>query len=44
MFDLFGGTGNHCFEFISRGCPHATYVDAFPAAVIFVKKRHKHLN
>ncbi|MCB9309531.1 MAG: RsmD family RNA methyltransferase [Lewinellaceae bacterium] len=38
MLDLFGGTGNHCFEFISRGCPHATYVDAFPAAVIFVKK------
>ena len=20
MLDLFGGTGNHCYEFISRGC------------------------
>lgn len=38
MLDLFGGTGNHCYEFISRGCTDATYVDKFPACVAFVKK------
>lgn len=38
MLDLFGGTGNHCYEFISRGCKDATYVDKFPGCVAFVKK------
>ena len=38
VLDLFGGTGNHCFEMISRGCCDATYVDAFIGAVQFVKK------
>ena len=38
MLDLFGGTGNHCYEFISRGCEDATYVDKFPACVQFVRK------
>ncbi|MEZ4911146.1 MAG: RsmD family RNA methyltransferase [Saprospiraceae bacterium] len=38
VLDLFGGTGNHCFEMISRGCRDATYVDAFSGAVQFVKK------
>ena len=38
MLDLFGGTGNHCYEFISRGCMDATYVDKFPGCVQFVKK------
>lgn len=38
MLDLFGGTGNHCYEFISRGCTDATYVDKFPGCVDFVKK------
>ena len=38
MLDLFGGTGNHCYEFISRGCKDATYVDKFPGCVNFVKK------
>lgn len=38
MLDLFGGTGNHCYEFISRGCTDATYVDKFPGAVSFVRK------
>ncbi len=38
MLDLFGGTGNHCYEFISRGCIDATYVDKFPPAVQFVRK------
>lgn len=39
MLDLFGGTGNHCFEFISRGCTDTTYVDKFRPAVEFVKKQ-----
>lgn len=38
MLDLFGGTGSHCYEFISRGCSKATYVDKFGPAVKFVKK------
>ena len=38
MLDLFGGTGNHCYEFISRGCEDATYVDKFGGCVAFVKK------
>jgi 16S rRNA (guanine966-N2)-methyltransferase len=37
MLDLFGGTGNHCYEFISRGCTDATYVDTHGPAVSFVK-------
>ncbi|WP_235295710.1 RsmD family RNA methyltransferase [Portibacter marinus] len=36
MLDLFGGTGNHCYEFISRGCKDVTYVDKFGPAVKFV--------
>jgi 16S rRNA (guanine(966)-N(2))-methyltransferase RsmD len=38
MLDLFGGTGNHCYEFISRGCTDATYVDKFEGCVAFVRK------
>lgn len=44
MLDLFGGTGNHCYEFISRGCTDATYVDKFPACVQFVRKIAQQLN
>lgn len=36
MLDLFGGTGNHCYECISRGCSNATYVDKHVPAVKFV--------
>jgi 16S rRNA (guanine966-N2)-methyltransferase len=43
MLDLFGGTGNHCYEFISRGCTNATYVDNFAPAIDFVKKIAKEL-
>lgn len=43
MLDLFGGTGNHCYEFISRGCKDATYVDKHGPAVHFVKKMAKEL-
>ncbi len=38
FLDLFGGTGNHCYECISRGAISATYVDKFGPAVSFVKK------
>jgi 16S rRNA (guanine966-N2)-methyltransferase len=36
--DLFGGTGNHAYELISRGCSNVTYVDKFPPCLAFVKK------
>ncbi|HMQ60492.1 MAG TPA: RsmD family RNA methyltransferase [Flavilitoribacter sp.] len=38
VLDLFGGTGNHSYEFISRGCEDVTYVDKFGSCVDFVKK------
>jgi 16S rRNA (guanine966-N2)-methyltransferase len=38
VLDLFGGTGSHSYEFISRGCKDVTYVDKFGACVAFVKK------
>ena len=38
VLDLFGGTGNHGYEFISRGCKDVTYVDKFGPCVAFVKK------
>lgn len=37
FLDLFGGTGNHCYEFISRGCTDATYVDRHRPAVNYVR-------
>lgn len=36
--DLFGGTGSHSYEFISRGCEDVTYVDKFADAVRFVRR------
>jgi len=41
MLDLFGGTGSHCYEFISRGCRSTTYVDKFPGCVAFAKRRRQ---
>ncbi|HMO38717.1 MAG TPA: RsmD family RNA methyltransferase [Saprospiraceae bacterium] len=38
VLDLFGGTGSHSYEFISRGCTDVTYVDKFPACAAFVQK------
>ena len=43
MLDLFGGTGNHCYECISRGCRDATYVDKHAPAVRFVQELSKKL-
>lgn len=44
VLDLFGGTGSHSYEFISRGCEDVTYVDKFSAAVQFVRKTSQQLN
>ncbi len=41
VLDLFGGTGNHSYEFISRGCKDVTYVDKFGGCIAFVKKTAK---
>jgi 16S rRNA (guanine(966)-N(2))-methyltransferase RsmD len=44
VLDLFGGTGNHSYEFISRGCTDVTYVDKFPGCIKFVKRTSAELN
>ena len=38
VLDLFGGTGSHSYEFISRGCRDVTYVDRHRACIRFVEK------
>lgn len=38
VLDLFGGTGSHSYEFVSRGCRDVVYVDKHPPAVRFVRK------
>lgn len=38
FLDLFGGTGSHSFEMVSRGCRDATYVDSFKPCCAFVRK------
>lgn len=38
FLDLFGGSGAHSYEMISRGCKNVVYVDNFPACLKFVKK------
>ena len=43
MLDLFGGTGSHSYEFVSRGCLDVTYVDKFPGCIRFVKKTAQEL-
>ncbi len=44
FLDLFGGTGSHCYECISRGCEDATYVDKHRPAVAFVEFMKEKLN
>ncbi|MCH2081755.1 MAG: RsmD family RNA methyltransferase [Saprospiraceae bacterium] len=44
VLDLFGGTGSHSYEFISRGCKNVTYVDKFGGCVAFAKKMAKELD
>ncbi len=43
VLDLFGGTGNHSYEFISRGCEDVTYVDQFIGCVKFATQTSKTL-
>ncbi len=43
FLDLFGGTGSHCFECISRGCTDATYVDKHRPAAAFVRSMAREL-
>ncbi len=38
FLDLFGGTGSHDYEFLSRGCTDVTYVDMHAPAVRFVER------
>ena len=38
FLDLFGGTGSHSYEFISRGCTQVDYVDKHRPCVKFVEK------
>ena len=41
MLDLFGGTGAHSYEMVSRGCKDVTYVDKFIPATKFVQQKIK---
>lgn len=41
VLELFGGTGNLSYEFISRGCTDVTYVEKFPACARFVEQTAK---
>jgi 16S rRNA (guanine966-N2)-methyltransferase len=43
VLDLFGGTGSHSYEFISRGCEDVTYVDKHAPAVNFVRRTAQQL-
>ena len=43
FLDLFGGTGNHCYEMLSRGAEHATYVDKFIPCIKFVERMKEKL-
>lgn len=43
MLDLFGGTGMHSLEFISRGCQDVTYVDKYHACIRWVKEQSQDL-
>ncbi|MEM7105855.1 MAG: RsmD family RNA methyltransferase [Bacteroidota bacterium] len=38
VLDLFCGTGNHSYEFISRGCTDVTCVDKFKGCIAFIKE------
>ncbi len=43
VLDLFCGTGNHTYEFVSRGCTDVTCVDKFNGCIQFIKKTTKEL-
>ena len=41
MLDLFGGSGAHSYEMISRGCTKIVYVDNFTPCLKFVREISK---
>lgn len=41
VLDLFAGTGNLSYEFVSRGATQVLAVDQFPACVKFIQKQAK---
>ena len=43
VLDLFGGTGSHSYEFISRGCKDVTTVDRHAGCIKFIKKTTEEL-
>ncbi len=43
FLDLFGGTGSHSIEMISRGCRDVTYVDKFRGCVKFIQQMSREL-
>lgn len=43
MLDLFGGTGNHSWEFLSRGCKDVTYVDKYRGCIKYVTQMRNEL-
>lgn len=44
MLDLFGGTGAHSLEFLSREAKSVCYVDKYPGCIRFVTELKKELN
>lgn len=44
MLDLFGGSGAHSYEMISRGCMTVKYVDKFAPCLKFVRSIAKEFN
>ena len=44
MLDLFGGTGNHSWEFLSRGCIDVTYVDKYRGCIRYATEMRTELD
>ncbi len=44
VLDLFGGTGSHTYEYLSRGCTDITYIDQYFPCIQFVKSTLKTLD
>ena len=44
MLDLFGGTGNHSWEFLSRGCTDVTYVDKYRGCIRYATEMRTELD
>lgn len=43
IIDLFSGTGNMSYEFISRGCKHVIAVEKHPACIEYIKEQRSRL-